>query len=147
MKKEEKVKEEDLTDFELFSKYFLYDEVLDTVFNRVHRARASAFQVSGFENDMGNRVVSFRGKSYQGHRIAYLLQHGEWPKSYLCTKESYLCNNTGCRNVSYNRIMEKFVLNLINKDGESKYCGAFLTVKAAAVRKEYLLQTDDFKRG
>ena len=139
-------KEENLTDFELFSRYFLYDEVLDIVFNRVSRARASAFQVSGFENDMGNRVVSFRGKSYQGHRIAYLLQHGKWPDSYLCNKEAYLCNNTGCRNVSYHKEREKFILSLINKHGEPKYCGAFLTVKAAAARKEYLLQTDDFRR-
>ena len=40
-------KKDYLTDFELFSRYFFYDETLDLVFNRVSRARASAFNVSG----------------------------------------------------------------------------------------------------
>ena len=140
-------KEEYSSDFELFSKYFLYDEVLDLVFNRVSRARASAFNVSGFINELDKRVITFRGKSYQSHRIAYLLQYGKWPDRYLYdSEEPYLNNNTGCRNISFHRLRQKYILCLTDRDGKSRYCGSFLTVKAAAAAKERLLQTEEFKR-
>ena len=138
--------EDNLTDFELFSHYFFYDKTLDLVFNRVTRARASAFNVAGFINEFDDRVISFRGKDYRGHRVAYLLNHGRWPDGYLCADEAYLCNSTGCRNVSFDKRKQKFVLNLIDRDGNSRYCGAFLTVKAAAAAKERLLQTPEFMR-
>ena len=141
------MKEEDnLTDFELFSHYFFYDEVLDLVFNRVTRARASAFNVAGFINEVDDRVISFRGKDYRGHRIAYLLQKGKWPDGYLCADEAYLGNSTGCRNVTYHQGRQRFILQLTDRDGTSRYCGAFLTVKAAAAAKERLLKTPEFMR-
>ena len=139
--------EEILTDFELFSRYFLYDETLDTVFNRVSRRRASEFNVSGFVNDMDDRIICFRGKNYQGHRIAHLLKHGRWPDSYLCKRDSaYLCNSTTHRNISFHSEKEKYILNLTNRHGKSRYCGIFLTLGQAVAAKERLLQTDEFRR-
>ena len=140
-------KEDDLTDLELFSRYFFYDETLDLVFNRVSRARASAFNVSGFINELDKRVITFRGKSYQAHRIAHLLQHGTWPDGYLYdSEEPYLNNNTGCRNISFHRLRQKYILCLTDRDGKSRYCGSFLALKEAMAAKERLLQTEEFKR-
>ena len=140
-------KEDDLTDLELFSRYFFYDETLDLVFNRVSRARASAFNVSGFINELDKRVITFRGKSYQAHRVKYLLQHGKWPDRYLYdSEEPYLNNNTGCRNISFHRLRQKYILCLTDRDGKSRYCGSFLALKEAMAAKERLLQTEEFKR-
>ena len=134
-----------MSDFELFSKYFFYDSTLDLIFNRVTRKRATAFEVSGFVNELDHRVITFRNHVYQGSRVAYLLKNGRWPRTYLKNK-LYVNNKTGHRNISWHQIKEKYVLVLTNIYGKSCYCGIYATLKEAIRGKELFLQKPEFKR-
>jgi len=40
---------------------------------------------------------AFQGKNHLAHRVAWFLEHGEWPSLDL----DHLCENTGCVNVEH----------------------------------------------
>ena len=132
-----------MKDFELFSQYFFYDETLDLVFNRVTRRRAAAFQVSGFEDDFGQRKIKFRGQAYQGWRIAHLLQHGKWPRN---KSKLYRSNKTGHKNISWQETREKYLLLLNDIHGKLTFCSYYSTLKEAREGKKRFLQMPEFKR-
>ena len=134
-----------MNDFELFSKYFFYDETLSLIFNRITRKRATAFEVSGFVNELDHRIITFRNHVYQGDRVAYLLKNGKWPRAYLKNK-LYANNKTGYMNISWNAVRERYVLALTNIHGKSKYCATFKTLKEAVRGKELFLEKPEFKR-
>ena len=134
-----------MNDFELFSKYFFYDETLDLVFNRVTRKRAAEFQVSGFINELDKRIIEFKGRTYQGPRIAYLLKHGRWPRTYMRSK-LYYNNKTGHQNISWHKLKEKYILELTDIHGKSTYCGIYATLKEAVEAKKIFLQKTEFRR-
>ena len=134
-----------MNDFELFSRYFFYDETLDLIFNRVTRKRAAAFQVSGFVNELDQRVLEFKGRTYRGSRVAYLLKTGKWPRTYMRSK-LYCNNKTGHQNISWNKTREKYTLILTDIHGKSRYCAYYSTLKQAIEGKKRFLQMPEFKR-
>ena len=134
-----------MNDFDLFRKYFFYDETLDLIFNRVTRKRATAFEVSGFVNELDHRIITFRNHVYQGDRVAYLLKNGRWPKGYMRSK-LYCNSKTGHQNITWHKLKERYILILTDIYGKSKYCATYPTLKQAIKGKELFLQKPEFKR-
>jgi hypothetical protein len=45
--------------------------------------RHAVGSVAGKTDRLGYRVVRFRGRDYLGHRIAWLIVHGQWPAAFI----------------------------------------------------------------
>jgi hypothetical protein len=66
---------------ERIAEYFEYEPDTGTLIWRKRKkgTRIQSRTIAGWTDWRGDRWVTFEGKTYAQHRIAWLLGHGEWP--------------------------------------------------------------------
>lgn len=118
-----------------------------------------AGKVAGKRDAKGYRVITLDYRGYRGHRLAWLLAHGEWPDADIdhadqdkandrlanlrhATKkqnrwnEGLRRNNTsGFKGVYLNKPLKKWQA-FITIDGKPKYLGIFAKVEDAALARD-----------
>lgn len=68
------------SDAELFLAAFLYDPQTGLITRKVQRGSQKAGTVAGTRHIHGYVQISFNGKFYLAHRIAWLMTTGTWPE-------------------------------------------------------------------
>jgi len=72
------------TGYAQFSEYLSYDpETGDIRWIKRPGRRGAIGEIAGNIDRKGYRRISFKGRSYQGHRVAFILFLGEWPKGEI----------------------------------------------------------------
>jgi len=70
------------TAYEAFGEYLAYDPATGG-FSHRRIPQGATSRTVGYMTDRGYVNVRFRDKSYRGHRVAWLLMTGEWPKLHI----------------------------------------------------------------
>lgn len=140
---------------ELLNSLFIYDGSTGAITNRVDRKGGKkAGTLSGCRRHDGYRVIRVEDKLLLGHRIAWAIHHGEWPKNdidhinqdksdnrienlRLSDKSKNSMNrgirkgnSSGAKNVSWNKTAKKWDAR-IKRDGVQICLGLFKSIDDA----------------
>lgn len=140
--------------FAAVSELLSYDPVTGVLLWKVgHGNMTKPGDVAGTMNDRGYLVVSFKGKGYRAHRLAWVLHHGEFPIDQIDHINGNRADNSignlriaSSSQNSVNRVIRKQsglprgvyhsrprgrYRAVIRVDGVSRHLGMFATVNAA----------------
>lgn len=72
-----------MTDFEYFSKFFVYNKETGEFYWRISIIGHPAGEKAGTTDNKGYRILRIGGRAFKAHRVAWLLTYGVWPSTIL----------------------------------------------------------------
>ncbi len=143
------------TDKDYFEEWLDYDrETGEFTWKKPPAKGVKAGETAGWCNKQGYRVLGLKNKDFRLHRIAWLLEHGEWPNGELdhinrikgdnrienlrlatgsqnsMNRSKRNDNTSGYKGVSWHRNRNKWQA-LIGKNNKLKHLGYFETMEDA----------------
>lgn len=133
--------------------YLSYEKESGILRWKVSIGTAKAGSIAGKMGNRGYIQIKILGKTYQAHRLAWLIMEGDWPNTIdhinnvkndnrwinlrnssqqqnMCNVQIRKDNTSGCRGVSWNSKSRKWQVE-VKADGKRYYLGSYADIEFA----------------